>query len=126
VSRKIDLSGMDFGRWRVKARAADPRKWVCECQCGVVNMGSCPDGHSLGREDNEGHYEPGNCRWETDEEQNGNRRNCVRLTLGEETHGIKEWSEITGISYGAIWQRLNAGWSPEEALTTPQRRRKPR
>lgn len=30
--------------------------------------------HSLGREENDGNYEPGNCRWETAEEQWRNRR----------------------------------------------------
>lgn len=38
------------------------------------------------------------------------------ITIGGETHGIAYWAEASGRDPATIKRRLNAGWSPEDAV----------
>lgn len=44
----------------------------------LADLGERPKGHTLDREDPQGNYEPGNCRWATPSEQMLNQRPKVR------------------------------------------------
>lgn len=91
--------------------------------CFVEDMGGCPDGFTLDRINNNGNYEPGNCRWASDDEQGQNRRTtklsaeAVRAIRTSAGVPLAELASSYGVSAATIHAVLtNRSWKNQPAM----------
>ena len=80
------------------------------------------DSLTIDRIDTNGNYEPGNCRWVSNADQQRNKRNNRYYTYHGKTQLIPAWAEEFGVTDSTIRSRIRRGENPNDVFSMLERR----
>jgi hypothetical protein len=84
-------------------------RWRADFLNFLEDMGEPPLGMSLDRENNNGDYEPGNCRWATDDVQQNNTRANIVLDTPSGEMTIAQFARLHSLNYAATRDKVARG-----------------
>lgn len=92
------------------------QEWQDSFESFLACMGRRPSPkHTIDRIDNNGNYEPDNCRWATRKEQSRNLRTNRMVRVNGRLITLAEAAEISGLKYNTLVARLRRGSTIEQA-----------
>ena len=91
-------------------------QWVHNFRQFAEDMGPRPKGFTIDRIDNDGDYEPNNCRWADRKTQQRNRRYSVFVTIDGAQHRAIELADLFGLKVDTIVDRAARGLPYEKVI----------
>lgn len=89
--------------------------------CFLEDMGQLPTlKHTIERIDNDGDYEPSNCKWALNEEQARNKTTSHKLEIDGVSRCITDWARLSQRSLAGIRYRMSRGMNPKDAVFGPR------
>ncbi len=92
----------------------------------LIDMGEKPKGrYSLERVNNDGNYEPTNCKWILLSKQHNNKRTNFLITYKNKTQTLSQWANQLNMHRGTLRNRIvRSKWTIKKAFETPIKRNK--
>ena len=95
------------------------QRWVSSFFNFYIDMGCRPSEKlTLERIDNDGNYEPNNCKWATREEQSYNKRDSISIEYKGKLYNSKQISEMSNVRLSPqnVRNRISLGWDIHQIM----------